>query len=92
MITPEKFISLVHNIRILYIPKQPTSKFVLAKNILHPELTKTYSSIGELSRHLKGDRGTIKSYLNGKSKGLYRNQWKFIFILNNKDKETESNF
>jgi hypothetical protein len=29
---------------------------------------------------LKGDRGTIRNYISGKSKGLYRKQWKFTLI------------
>jgi hypothetical protein len=29
---------------------------------------------------LKGDRGTIRNYISGKSTGLYRNQWKFTLI------------
>ena len=60
--------------RVQYKPNQPASKTILAENILHPELTKSYSSIGELSRQLKGDRGTIRKYLNGYSTGLYRGQ------------------
>jgi hypothetical protein len=43
-------------------------------------LTRTFLSIGEASRYLKGDRGTIKKYIEGKSTGLYRNQWKFTLI------------
>ena len=80
IITQEELVLLVQNVKASYIPTQPKSKVVLAENILHPELTKTFTSIGELSRHLKGDRGTIRLYLNKKSKGLYRNQWKFNFI------------
>jgi hypothetical protein len=26
---------------------------------------------------LKGDRSTIRNYISGRSKGLYRKQWKF---------------
>lgn len=83
IITNEKLIILVNKIRSEYTPNQPASKIILAENILHSELNKTFQSLGELSRHLKGDRGTIRSYLNGKSNGLYRNQWKFTIINNN---------
>ena len=56
----------------------------------NPKLNHTFSSIGELSRHLKGDRSTIRKYIKPyslavadgviedySSKGLYRKQWKF---------------
>jgi hypothetical protein len=29
---------------------------------------------------LKGDRSTIRRYISGRSKGLYRKQWKFTLI------------
>jgi len=70
--------------KLEYKPNQPASKNILAENILHPELTKMFSSIGELSRHLKGDRGTIRNYINEKSCSLYRGQWKFSFIETDK--------
>lgn len=75
--------SLIEKTRLEYKPIQPASKNILAENILHPELTKSYRSIGELSRQLKGDRGTIRSYLNENSAGLYRGQWKFSLIEKN---------
>jgi hypothetical protein len=31
---------------------------------------------------LKGDRSTIRRYILGRSKGLYRKQWKFTLIDN----------
>lgn len=80
IINSNELILLVENVRSQYMPNQPASKNVLAENVHHPELTKTFTSIGELSRQLKGDRGTIKNYLKGKSSGLYRGQWKFSFI------------
>jgi len=89
IITNDEMILLIKNVRSQYIPDQPASKMVLAENVNHPELTKTFTSIGELSRHLKGDRGTIRSYLDGRSTGLYRNQWKFSLISNSiKNNET----
>jgi len=80
IIDSNELTSLVEITRSQYKPKQPASRIVLAENIIHPELTKTFSSIWELSRHLKGDRSTIKNYLNGKSKGYYKGQWKFSYI------------
>ena len=73
-------ISLIKKTKLEYKPNQPSSKNILAENLLHPELTKNFSSIGELSRHLKGDRGTIRNYANGRSNGLYRGQWKFSIV------------
>ena len=78
VVSSSELISLVEKTKLEYKPKQPASKNILAENILHPELTKNFTSIGELSRHLKGDRGTIRNYINGNSSGLYRGQWKFI--------------
>ena len=83
IISPQELISLVEIVRSQYTPKQPESKAVLAENMLNPKLTRTFLSIGELSRHLKGDKGTIRKYLEGKSKGLYRKQWKLSFIDSN---------
>lgn len=80
IINEQDFIILVDETRSQYKPKQPLSKSVLAENIINPSLTRTFSSIGELSRHLKGDKSTIRSYLEGNSKGLYRKQWKFTLI------------
>jgi hypothetical protein len=62
------------NARSQYVPKLPASKYVLAENLIKPELNKSFTSIGELARHLKGDRSTIRNYISGKSTGLYRNQ------------------
>ena len=80
VVSSSELISLVEKTKLEYKPNQPASKNILAENILHPELTKNFTSIGELSRHLKGDRGTIRDYINGKSCGLYRGQWKFSVI------------
>lgn len=80
VVSSSELISLVEKTKFEYKPNQPASKNILAENILRPELTKNFTSIGELSRHLKGDRGTIRNYVNGKSCGLYRGQWKFSVI------------
>ena len=84
VVSSSELISLVEKTKLEYKPNQPASKNILAENILHPELTKNFTSIGEVSRHLKGDRGTIRDYINGKSCGLYRGQWKFSVIEANK--------
>lgn len=83
ILSSDSLISLVESVRVQYNPKQPASKSVKAENVIKPELTRTFISIGEASRYLKGDKGTIRKYIEGKSIGLYRNQWKFTIINNN---------
>lgn len=64
-----------------YIPQQPANKARQAENVLKPELSRSFTSIGELARQLKGDRSTIKYYINGRrAAGLYRSQWRFNLI------------
>ena len=77
---PNDLISLIKLTRLEYKPNQPASKTIFAENTLHSNLSSTYGSIGELARKLKGDRGTIRNYINGNSTGLYRGQWKFSLI------------
>jgi len=58
---------------------QPKSRSILAENVLHPDLTKKYSSLNSFAMAVKGDRVTIRQYLNGQRSGqLYRKQWKLI--------------
>ena len=83
ILTEEILISLVNSVREKYKPKQPASKSVISENVIHPDLTRIFTSIGEANRHLKGDKGTIRKYIYGKSNGLYRNQWKFTLVDNN---------
>jgi hypothetical protein len=80
IISSDELELLMINARSQYLPKQPASKHVLAENFIKPDLNRHFTSIGELARFLKGDRGTIRNYLSGKSTGLYRNQWKFSLI------------
>nr|YP_010996215.1 GIY-YIG endonuclease [Mucor indicus]WPA89387.1 GIY-YIG endonuclease [Mucor indicus] len=79
MFSLEEIKDLVLNCRKNYKVLHPHTKFVLAENIKHPELTKVYSGIGELAKALNGDRGTIRKYVDGTTFGLYRNEWKFTF-------------
>jgi hypothetical protein len=66
--------SLVKKTKLEYLPYQPTSKQILAENKINPKLTKTYTSINNLSQDLKGDKTTIRKYINTKSNNLYRKQ------------------
>ena len=80
ILNTEELVSLINTVKSQYKPNQPKSKRILAENSLNPKLNCTFSSIHKLSKHLKGDRGTIRNYLLGRSKGLYRKQWKFTLI------------
>jgi len=80
ILNTEELVSLINTVKSQYKPNQPKSKSILAENSLNPKLNCTFSSIHKLSKHLKGDRGTIRNYLLGRSKGLYRKQWKFTLI------------
>ena len=46
MLTLDSLISLVKSVRAQYKPKQSASKKILAENIINPNLTQTFSSIG----------------------------------------------
>lgn len=64
-----------------YIINQPNRKYILAENILKPNLSKAYPSIGAFARKVKGDRGVIRDYINGKHENkFYRKQWKLTLI------------
>jgi hypothetical protein len=80
IISSEELNLLIKEVKDKYIPNQPASKKILAENVIRPELTRSFSSIGEAARILKGDRSTIRNYLTGKSTNLYRKQWKFSLV------------
>uniref|UniRef100_UPI002A82E997 GIY-YIG endonuclease n=1 Tax=Pappia fissilis TaxID=1040649 RepID=UPI002A82E997 len=80
ILTEQELIYLIETVKAQYKPNQPKSKAILAENVVNPELTITLTSLGELARHLKGDRGTIRDYILGRSTGLYRKQWKFTLL------------
>ena len=77
ILTFEEIILLIETVKSQYKPNHPKSKTILAENMLNCKLNSTFSSVGQLANYLKGDRGTIRNYISGKSKGLYRKQWKF---------------
>ena len=55
---------------------QKNSKIIYAENVKFPELSKTFNSINNFVNAVKGDRSTIRLYINGKKKegSLYRKQ------------------
>ena len=60
---------------------QPFSKRILAENVVYSHLTAEFNSIGAFAKATKGDRATIRKYLNNEQPGqLYRKQWKLTFI------------
>ena len=73
----QELISLVESCKYQVIKNQPARKYILAQNVLHPELTRTYPSIRELSKDLTVDRSTVRKHLKGDYNKLYKNQWKF---------------
>ena len=80
ILTSKELILLLEIVKSQYKPNHPKSKIILAENMVNSKLNSTFSSIGQLARHLKGDRSTIRNYISGRSKGLYRKQWKFTLI------------
>jgi hypothetical protein len=53
---------------------------VLCVNTKNTNLTVSFRSLCEAYRGLKGDKGTIRDYLNGKRTGLYRKVLKLSWI------------
>lgn len=69
MFSLEEIKDLVLNCRKNYKVLHPYTKFVLAENIKHPELTKVYLGISELAKALNGDRSTIRKYVHCTTSG-----------------------
>jgi NUMOD1 domain len=63
---------LIKNQRLLMRSLNINSKQIYAENIDNPILNKNFDSISDFARSVKGDRGTIRDYINEKKKGLYR--------------------
>lgn len=78
LINRNQLIKLVKYYRSINSTSHPSSKRILAENVVNPELTKEYKSLSSLAKDLKGDRTTIRNYLNGYKPGLFRRQWRFI--------------
>jgi hypothetical protein len=65
---------LIKEEKFRYKSKQITSKTIFVENIYNSKLNKQFNSIGEFARFVKGDRGTIRSYINGEKSGLYKRE------------------
>ncbi len=57
---------------------QFTSKKLYVENITNPSLNREFDSISQFSKYVKGDRATIRSYINQTK--LYRGKWKITLI------------
>lgn len=73
---------LIKEQRYKFKNNQPASKIIYVENIYNSLLNEQFNSISEFAKSVKGDRGTIRNYLNGKQTGLYRGQWKITLIKN----------
>jgi len=76
-ISKSELIELIASVKCQYKSIQKNSKKLLATNVKEPGLTKIYNSIGSFAAAVKGDRSTIRTYINGSrpAGSLYRRQW-----------------
>ena len=56
------------------------SKPVLAEHRTNPSLTEKFASLNECAANLGGDKSTMRKYLNGETKGLYRKVWQLSWV------------
>jgi hypothetical protein len=80
LISLEELKMLIKNQRFLIKSIQFNSKPIYVENIDNPILNKKFDSISDFARSVKGDRSTIRNYINGKKKGLYRGKWKIQLL------------
>lgn len=57
---------------------QSSSKKIFVENISNPSLNREFDSISQFANYVKGDRGTIRIYINQTK--LYRGKWKISLI------------
>lgn len=76
LISLENLKNIVLKIQLKNKNFEKRSKKIYAENIKFPELSKTYISINSFAKAVKGDRTTIRLYLNGEKKegNYYRKQ------------------
>ena len=82
LINIEELKCLITEQRYKFKVKQPASKMIYVENISSPFLNKHFDSISSFANSVKGDKSTIRDYVNGKKTGLYRGQWKITLIKN----------
>ena len=78
LISLENLKKLIQKIQLKNRSIQKKSKKIYAENIKHPEISRIFNSINSFAKSVKGDRSTIRLYINGikKEGSLYRKQWK----------------
>jgi hypothetical protein len=74
LISLDKLRIIIKEQRYNFKRKQPASKIIYVENIYNSLLNKQFNSISEFAKSVKGDRGTIRNYVNNKQKGFYRGQ------------------
>jgi hypothetical protein len=87
LINIEELKILIKEQRYKFKIKQPASKIIYVENKSNSLLNKRFDSISEFARSVKGDRSTIRDYINGNKLGLYRGQWKITLIKNTSFKD-----
>ena len=78
----DQLFNLIHILRTFYLIKHPHSRKVNAEFINNNfNFIKSFNSINELTKYLKGDKKTISKYLNNNNNKLYRGKWKLYYII-----------
>ena len=84
LISIEELKSLIMKKQLEHKSIQSKSVKIFAKNVINPKLSKEYNSINSFVKAVKGDRQTIRLYLEESHKNkLYRKQWKLNIISKN---------
>ena len=82
LVSINNLINLIYEVQLKKREIQIRSKKIYAENIKQPNLSKIFNSINSFAKAVKGDRGTIRCYLNDTKKkdSLYRKQWKLTIV------------
>ena len=73
IISLDKLKSLIKEQKYTRKSIQSTSKKLYVENITNPALNREFDSISQFAKYVKGDRGTIRLYINqARSDKLYR--------------------
>jgi hypothetical protein len=72
IISLDKLKTLIKEQRYTQKSIQSTSKKIYVENITNSSLNREFDSISQFANYVKGDRGTIRSYINSKINKLYR--------------------
>ncbi|SRR6266516_1748344 len=74
LIKLEELKKIILEVRSKYKSIQIKSKSIYVENINNSDLNRQFNSINEFAKFVKGDRGTIRNYVNGTKKGLYKGE------------------